>query len=167
MIDTPIAAQAWDALRRHVLVPLVPRCIDEEYGGFLVDFDDRWRPAGPQDKTLEHAVRTTIAFAEIDRAMTGQGYERSMRHGRAFPQQAMWDGAYGGFFARVDRSGRPQWEGAMGVRARQPVRRAPWRDPRAVPRGGNAMAASSRAPDTTPPTVHPTAQVPLLEGFFS
>ena len=111
MIDTPIAEQAWDALRRHVLVPLMPRCIDEEYGGFLVDFDDRWRPAGPQDKSLEHAARTTIAFAEIDRAMPGQGYERCVRHGCAFLQQAMWDDEHGGFFVRVDRSGRPQWEG--------------------------------------------------------
>jgi mannose/cellobiose epimerase-like protein (N-acyl-D-glucosamine 2-epimerase family) len=111
MMDTPIAEQAWDALRRHVLAPLLPRSIDQEYGGFLVDFDDRWRPAGPQDKSLEHAARTTIAFAQIDRAMPGQGYERYVRHGCAFLQQAMWDGAHGGFFARVDRSGKPLWDG--------------------------------------------------------
>ncbi len=111
MIGEPISDQAWDALHRHVLAPLAPRCIDEEYGGFLVDFDDRWRPAGPQDKSLEHAARTTIAFAQIDRAMPGQGYERYVCHGCAFLQQVMWDSAHGGFFVRVDRSGQPKWEG--------------------------------------------------------
>src|SRR6185295_10905931 len=75
------------------------------------DFDDRWRLAGPQDKSLEHAARTTIAFALIDRAMPGQGYERLVLHGCAFLQQAMWDSEHGGFFARVDRSGRPLWDG--------------------------------------------------------
>jgi mannose/cellobiose epimerase-like protein (N-acyl-D-glucosamine 2-epimerase family) len=111
MIDTPIAKQALNALHRHVLVPLASRCIDDEYGGFLVDFDNRWRATGPQNKSLEHAARTTIAFAQIDRAMPGQGFERYVRHGCAFLQQAMWDVAHGGFFAKVDRSGKPLWEG--------------------------------------------------------
>jgi mannose/cellobiose epimerase-like protein (N-acyl-D-glucosamine 2-epimerase family) len=111
MSDAPIAEQARDALRRHVLKPLAPRCIDQEYGGFLVDFDEQWRLAGPQDKSLEHATRTTIAFALIDQAMPGEGYEQFVRHGCAFLREAMWDEAHGGFFARVDRSGKPRWEG--------------------------------------------------------
>jgi mannose/cellobiose epimerase-like protein (N-acyl-D-glucosamine 2-epimerase family) len=111
MSDAAIADQAWSALRHHVLEPLARRCLDREYGGFLVDFDDRWQPAGPQDKSLEHAARTTIAFALIDRAMPGQGYERFVRHGCAFLREAMWDDAHGGFYARVDRSGKPRWEG--------------------------------------------------------
>jgi mannose/cellobiose epimerase-like protein (N-acyl-D-glucosamine 2-epimerase family) len=111
MSDAPIVEQAREALRRHVLEPLSPRCIDREYGGFLVDFDDRWRPAGPHDKSLEHAARTTIAFALIDRAIPGQGYERFVRHGCAFLREVMWDDVNGGFFARVDRTGKPRWEG--------------------------------------------------------
>jgi cellobiose epimerase len=106
-----ISDQAQDALRRHVLVPLPPRCIDREHGGFLVDFDDRWRPAGPQDKSLEHAARTTMVFAQLAAALPGQGYERLALHGCAFLQQAMWDAEHGGFFARVDRTGRPLWGG--------------------------------------------------------
>ena len=35
------------------------------------------------------------------------------------------------------------------------------------PRAGSAMAASFLRAETAPPAVHPTAQVPLLEGFFS
>jgi mannose/cellobiose epimerase-like protein (N-acyl-D-glucosamine 2-epimerase family) len=106
-----IAEQARAALRRHVVEPLVPRCVDREYGGFLVDFDERWKPAGPHNKTLEHVARTTIAFALVDQAMPGEGCDRLVRHGCAFLQGALWDAAHGGFFAQVDRVGRPCWEG--------------------------------------------------------
>ena len=41
-----------------------PRTIDTEYGGFLSDFDYRWRPRGPQDKMLEYQARQTIAAAK-------------------------------------------------------------------------------------------------------
>jgi mannose/cellobiose epimerase-like protein (N-acyl-D-glucosamine 2-epimerase family) len=109
--NSEIADEALAALRTHVLEPLVPRCIDREYGGFLVDFDERWRPAGPHDKTLEHASRTTIAFALLDQALPGEGYDRLVRHGCAFLQEAFWDAHHGGFFARVDRSGQPCWDG--------------------------------------------------------
>ena len=32
-VSSAIAREARDALRRHDLEPLVPRCIDREYGG--------------------------------------------------------------------------------------------------------------------------------------
>jgi cellobiose epimerase len=110
-MDCMIAEQAKDALRRHVLEPLLAHCVDKEYGGFLTDFDDRWQSVGPHDKSLEHAARTTGALALLDRAMPGEGCDRLARHGCAFLQEVMWDGQYGGFFARVDRSGRPLWDG--------------------------------------------------------
>ena len=94
-----------------MLQTLLPRCVDREYGGFVVDFDERWRPAGPHNKTLEHATRTTTAFALLDRAFPGEGCDQLVRHGCAFLQGAMWDAEHGGFFAQVDRSGQPQWEG--------------------------------------------------------
>jgi cellobiose epimerase len=111
MNEESIGAEARDALRRHVLAPLMTRCIDREYGGFLTDFDERWQPHGAQEKSLEHAARTTIVFALLAQAMPGQDYERFARHGCAFLQQAMWDDVHGGFYARVERSGRPLWEG--------------------------------------------------------
>ena len=110
-MNPSIAEEARAALRRHVLEPLMGRCIDREYGGFLVDFDERWRPFGPQHKTLEHATRTTIVFALMDRAFPGAGCDRLVRHGCAFLQQVMWDATHGGFFALVDRAGRPSWDG--------------------------------------------------------
>jgi mannose/cellobiose epimerase-like protein (N-acyl-D-glucosamine 2-epimerase family) len=102
---------ARDALRRHVLEPMLTRSVDEEDGGFLVDFDDRWRPIGPHDKSLEHAARTTIAFAQLDSMLPGEGCDSAARHGCAFLQEVMWDSEYSGFFARVGRTGEPRWKG--------------------------------------------------------
>lgn len=123
-INPDIAAEARAALRRHVLEPLVPRCVDREYGGFLVDLDERWQPAGPHDKTLEHAARTTISFALLERAMPGEGCDRLVRHGCAFLQSAFWDASHGGFFVQVDRAGRPAWEGMKHPHAVTYVARA-------------------------------------------
>jgi mannose/cellobiose epimerase-like protein (N-acyl-D-glucosamine 2-epimerase family) len=109
--DDSLAEEAREALERHVIAAFVPRCIDKEYGGFLVDFDGRWRAMGPHEKSLEHAARTTTAFAELAAAMPGQGFEQLARHGCAFLREAMWDAREGGFYARVERSGRPLWEG--------------------------------------------------------
>ena len=106
-----IAAEARAALRRHVLEPLVPRIVDAEHAGFLVDFDERWRPVGPHEKTLEHAARTTAAFALLDAVFPGTGCDRLARHGCAFLRDVMWDREHGGFFARVARDGTPCWEG--------------------------------------------------------
>ena len=110
-MNREIADQARAALRRHVVEPLLSRCVDAEYGGFLVDFDERWRPVGPHHKTLEHASRSTLAFALAERAMPGAGCAQLARHGCAFLREALWDAANGGFFARVDRRGRPSWDG--------------------------------------------------------
>jgi mannose/cellobiose epimerase-like protein (N-acyl-D-glucosamine 2-epimerase family) len=109
--EAAIAEQARAALRRHVLETLVPRCVDREHGGFLVDFDERWRPTGPHDKTLEHAARMTMTFALLDRTLPEEGYDRLVRYGCAFLQEVMWDATHGGFFVRVDRNGRPRWDG--------------------------------------------------------
>jgi transposase len=43
--------------------------------------------------------------------MPGEGCDRLVRHGCAFLQEVMWDREHGGFFARVDRGGRPLWDG--------------------------------------------------------
>jgi mannose/cellobiose epimerase-like protein (N-acyl-D-glucosamine 2-epimerase family) len=111
MLRPAIAAEARAALRRHVLEPLLPRCIDREYGGFLVDFDERWQPAGPHEKTLEHASRTAIAFALMEQAIPGEGCEEIVRHGCVFLRDVMYDSHHGGFFAKVDRAGKPCWDG--------------------------------------------------------
>ena len=111
MQDSTLSVEASKALRKHVLEPLVPRIVDQDFGGFLVDFDTQWRLVGTQAKSLEHAARTTMAFGLIDHALPGQGYERFLLHGCDFLQNAMYDREHGGFFARVDRSGKALWDG--------------------------------------------------------
>jgi N-acylglucosamine 2-epimerase len=106
-----IADQARDALRRHVLEPLAAHLLDHQYGGFLVDFDERWRDVGPHDKSLEHAARSTMVVALLDKAMPGEGCDQLALHGCEFLQERMWDHEHGGFFALVDRQGRPRWNG--------------------------------------------------------
>ena len=65
--STTIAQEAVDALRRHVVTPYLRHCVDEEHGGFLVDFDERWRPCGPHDKSLEHAARILLTARQLGR----------------------------------------------------------------------------------------------------
>lgn len=98
-------------LRRHVLEPLIDRCVDDEYGGFLTEFDGRWRLVGAQTKSLEHAARSTTAFALLDRALPGEGCDEIARRGARFLQQVMWEPEFGGFYAQVTRDGQPQWDG--------------------------------------------------------
>lgn len=110
-LSMSLAQQAIDALRRHVVTPYLTHCVDEEHGGFLVDFDEWWRPRGAHDKSLEHAARTTLCFVLLDRLLPGEGCDRLARQGFSFLTEAMWDRQHGGFFALVDRTGRPLWDG--------------------------------------------------------
>jgi hypothetical protein len=49
-----------------ILKACFPRTIDRECGGFLSDFDYRWRPRGQQHKMLEYqaARRSPLQKAE-------------------------------------------------------------------------------------------------------
>ena len=98
-------------LRRHVVDCLVPVCRDESYGGFLVDFDDRWRPTGPHVKTLEHVARTTASFARLHRLFPLEGLDALAARGIEYLKDTMWDHANGGFFTAVHRSGEPCYDG--------------------------------------------------------
>ena len=106
MIDTPIAREACDALRRHARATHPALHGRDPAGSSLISTIGGVRP-GRRTSHSSTPARTTIAFAQIDRAMPGQGYDRYVRHGCAFLQQAMWDPEQGGFFARVNRSGSP------------------------------------------------------------
>jgi len=109
--DHSLAAQATDALRRHVIEPLASRCVDSEYGGFLVDFDARWQPTGPHHKSLEFVTRLTTAFALLHAHFPDDGLDVLARRGCEYLQEVMWDSDNGGFFACVDRAGVPRAKG--------------------------------------------------------
>src|SRR5262249_26044431 len=68
-------------LQRHVLDAHGPATADREWGGFLTDLDRRWRPCGPQHKSLEFQARQTWVFARAAQQYPGRGYEDAARHG--------------------------------------------------------------------------------------
>lgn len=96
------------ALHRHALDPWFPRCLDREHGGFLCDFDARWRPRGAHVKMLEFQARQTRVAAlgcrlhpedPAWREACVQGYE-GLRTG-------LWDAELGGWYACTDRAWAP------------------------------------------------------------
>jgi mannobiose 2-epimerase len=88
-----------------ILKAWFPRTIDKEYGGFLSDFDYRWRPRGPQDKMLEYQARQTIAAAKG--ASRSKDLYGTALHGFRYLRGKMWDADRGGWFRLLDRSGNP------------------------------------------------------------
>ena len=96
------------ALRRHVLDPWFPRCLDQTHGGFLCDFDRSWASCGPHDKLLEFQARQTLTAADACRRYAGvSAFREAALHGLCYLRDVMWDGVNGGWFHRLDRSGRP------------------------------------------------------------
>jgi mannobiose 2-epimerase len=96
------------ALRRHVLEPWFPRSLDHAHGGFLCDFDRAWRSNGPHDKLLEFQARQTLIAADASRAYPADpGLREAALHGFRYLHDVLWDGDAGGWFHRLDRTGRP------------------------------------------------------------
>ena len=106
--DVPTAHELRTVLRRHVVDAWFPRAIDTEHGGFLCDFDRRWRPRGRQVKLLEFQARTTRFAAAASRVFPEDASLRSVAlHGLRCLSEVMWDAKDGGWFHRLDRKGRP------------------------------------------------------------
>ena len=104
----PSAAELEASLKRHVIDVWFPRSLDREYGGFLCDFDHRWKPCGPNAKLLKSQARHTCFAAEASRAYPEDKRLRdAMEHGFSYLREALWDQAEGGWFRRLDRAGQP------------------------------------------------------------
>lgn len=94
---------------REALAELIdawfPRVIDHELGGYLCDFDHRWRNRGSNEKMGEFQARTLrfVARAALSRSELVPWAE----HGFRFVRDRMWDASLGGFFRTVDREGTP------------------------------------------------------------
>jgi mannobiose 2-epimerase len=85
-----------------------PRSLDREHGGFLCDFDRRWKPCGPHEKLLEFQARQTWFAAEASQIYPEDANLReAVQHGFAYLRGALWDRTCGGWFHRLDRSGMP------------------------------------------------------------
>lgn len=82
-----------------------PRCVDSQYGGFLCEFDYRWRPAAVQPKMLEYQARCAFTLARLAAYSGFESYRLLAEHGFDYLAQVMWDKQYGGFYRMLDRSG--------------------------------------------------------------
>src|SRR5204862_3191302 len=104
-------ARTWSDIRltleRILLENIVPfwypRALDQEHGGYLVDFDIQGQPQGPKNKTLVSQAGTLWFFAYLARSPYGKPeHLEAARHGYDFLRDRLWDGEFGGFFWEVD-----------------------------------------------------------------
>jgi cellobiose epimerase len=104
----PTAKVYKQLLLEHAIVPWFPRSIDPIHGGFLTNFDRRWRLVGRQDKMLEAQSRQTLTAAELARAFPDlPALLEATSIGFRFLRDVMWDREQGGWFTLVDRAGTP------------------------------------------------------------
>ena len=95
-------------LRANILEVWFPRIIDKEHGGFLCDFDWQWKPAGRHDKGIVYQARQTWLASKAMRLYPqDKRYQEAARHGFACLRDVMWDGELGGWYFRLDRTGKP------------------------------------------------------------
>lgn len=107
------AAGMRDALQRHALDVWFPRCLDREHGGFLCDFDAKWRPQGENVKMLEFQARQTRVAALGLRLHPGDpAWREACELGWQALSEGLWDAEHGGWYWCTDRAWAPFDEGA-------------------------------------------------------
>jgi len=93
-------------LRRDVLQAWFPRTLDHVSGGYLSNFDHRWRAGAEQPKTVVFQARALwLAARGWEREGADSTYRLAAEHGYAFLRDRQWDPEHGGYFWRLDRSG--------------------------------------------------------------
>lgn len=106
-----LAADVLHSLQAEDLDAWYPRAVDREEGGFLSQFDWRWRPTGDQDKMIVTQARHVWTNARAAQLFPGDTlYLRAAAHGARFLRHRMWDAERGGFFWLVRRDGTPKPE---------------------------------------------------------
>lgn len=84
-----------------------PVSVDRENGGYLVNLDERGRPAKAQPKMIVTQARMLWFYSHLAR----NGYQpaeflRAAETGYRFLTERMWDADFGGFYWEVDVTGR-------------------------------------------------------------
>lgn len=108
--DSELAAAYVPELRRtleeNVLGFWLPRCLDDEHGGYLLSFDRGGEFAGNDDKMIVTQSRMVWLFARLSRTDAVDGeYREEAELGFDFLREAMWDDEHGGFYWEVTREG--------------------------------------------------------------
>ncbi|RPI02550.1 MAG: N-acylglucosamine 2-epimerase [Calditrichaeota bacterium] len=89
-----------------------PRTIDEQFGGFLTNFDALWQPGETQDKMIVTQARhvwTTAKAAQLYPDVPI--YRTAANAGFRFLAEYMWDHEFGGFYQMRTRQGGPLTDG--------------------------------------------------------
>ena len=98
-----------EAELRRLLAVWFPRSVDRDNGGFLCDFDYRWKPSGSQCKMLEYQARQTLAAARGAAHSSDLNSLRAIAtHGFRYLRDTMWDRSWGGWYRLLDQNGNPQ-----------------------------------------------------------
>ncbi|HXR20616.1 MAG TPA: AGE family epimerase/isomerase [Steroidobacteraceae bacterium] len=85
-----------------------PRSVDRQHGGFLCNFNYRWRLRGSQEKMLEYQARQTIAAARAAAHSPQLAFlHETASHGFRYLKQRMWDQSLGGWYRCLNQSGDP------------------------------------------------------------
>ena len=104
----PVASEFEAVLGDHIIDVWFPRSLDRECGGFLCDFDYRWKPCGPNEKLLEFHARHTWFAAEASKIYPkDERLREAVEHGFSYLRDALWDEVAGGWFSLLDRTGKP------------------------------------------------------------
>lgn len=86
------------------------RGIDQEYGGYLLNFDENGKPYGGTDKYLVTQTRMLWGFSHLSRWKQGAEKDSLYQHARQglqFLLNHFWDSRFGGFYWKVSRQGDP------------------------------------------------------------
>ncbi len=101
-----------DSHLRDLMAVWFPRTVDHERGGFLCDFDRRWRPAGAQRRLLEYQARQTLSAARAAQYAPEFAYLADIAlHGLRYLRDVQWDHQHGGWFRFLDPNGSPLEDG--------------------------------------------------------
>lgn len=95
------------AVLENGLIPFwLERSLDQEYGGFLTNFDSNGRPLEMPEKYLNTQCRLIWWFSTLARHYPQKAeYRQIANSGIDFLLRHFWDSQYGGWFWKVKRDG--------------------------------------------------------------
>jgi cellobiose epimerase len=95
-------------LKENILGFWLPRSIDRENGGYIINFGPQGEARGPGNRTLVTQSRMVWFFARTARAgYGGQELLDAANHGYIYLREKMWDPRHGGFYWEVNPRGQP------------------------------------------------------------
>lgn len=95
-----------EQLQNGVIPFWLERCYDNQYGGFLTNFDSKGRPLPNPEKYLNTQARLVWWFSTLYRRYPERSeFIEKARYGLDFMIQHFWDVDYEGWYWKVERDG--------------------------------------------------------------